>query len=735
MCSPPGCEGEAAWLVSKLIPGTPEASPGFFLRQRLLPAVTQRPGDHRRAYGRSHGDGDLRTLRVTTGNSAAFAGTVAVAVSLALCRAARAAELSVEPVVVTAPRVTEPEALAPTSFATVIDAAQHAEQVETVADALAESVGVTVRRFGGLGAFSTVSIRGSSANQVQVYLDGIPLSRARNETVNLGDLPLDSLERIEVYRGTVPVAFGTGAIGGVVNLVTKPPSVAPSTEASAAYGSFATRKVLVSHSEQLHGVDLLAYVTYLGSNGDFPFLNDRGTPLNRSDDFVDIRHNNSFNSVDALLKAGYTVAPGLRVDLTSDTFYKDQGVPGIGQHQSDTASLGDLRTVNYLRLRSSQWLDDALDVTATLFGQYERANFSDPNHDLGTGAQDRNDQTSVVGGNVLGTYYATAHHALSWFSELTDERFSPYNALAQPPKQPDQTRLQSSLALQDVAAYLDGRVQLVPTVRYQHLDDSTSATFTPANEPSGASQSHHRNLWSPSIGSQVLPFPWFTLRGNIGYFERAPNFSELFGNGGSVIGNGNLHPEWGMNRDVGFISTWAAPPLDALRVEYAYFNNDINDVIIFRDNGTRATKAFNAGGARIRGDEVSVDATGFHHVRLDVNYTYQDAQNRSTANTGHYVGNQLPGRPANELYTRLEVFNRRGKLFYEFNYVSGNYLDELNFLSVPSRDVHSLGWSLQVLPQVTLSFEARNITDNQVSDVGGFPLPGRSYFGSVRFNY
>ena len=54
---------------------------------------------------------------------------------------------------------------------------------------------------------------------------------------------------------------------------------------------------------------------------------------------------------------------------------------------------------------------------------------------------------------------------------------------------------------------------------------------------------------------------------------------------------------------------------------------------------------------------------------------------------------------------------------------------------MPSRDVHSLGCSWQVLPPLTLSFEARNITDNQVSDVGGFPLPGRSFFGSVRMNY
>jgi outer membrane cobalamin receptor len=653
-----------------------------------------------------------------------------------LCRVVGAAEVSLAPVVVTAPRVAGTEAPSPSSFVTVIDTAQHAEEVETVADALAESVGVTVRRFGGLGAFSTVSIRGSSANQVQIYLDGIPLSRARNETVNLADLPLDSLERIEVYRGTVPVSFGTGAIGGVVNLVTKPPSATPTTEASAAYGSFATRKVLAAHSEQVKGVDLLGYVTYLGSNGDFAFVdknNIQGKPPNQL--LEQTRHNNSFNSVDALLKAGYTIAPGLRMDLTSETFYKDQGVPGISENQSHDASLNDLRTVNFLRLRSTQWLDDGLDMTGTLFGQYDRQNFSDPTNDLGTGAQDRNDQETLVGGSVLGTYYVTTHNALSWFTELSDDRFAPYNALSSPPNQPDQTRLQTSLSLQDLAAFLNDQLQIVPTVRYQHLEDSTSATFSLSNEPNGPGETHHRNLWSPSIGAQVLPVQWLTLRGNIGYFERAPNFSELYGNGGSVIGSGDLKPESGLNRDVGFILTWTPPPLDSLRIEYAYFNNDINDIIIFYATGTRALKATNIGAARIRGDEVSVNATAIGHIRLDLNYTYQDAQNRSTANYGHYVGNQLPGRPANELYTRVELFNDYGKLFYEFSYVSGNYLDQANFKEVPSRDVHSLGCSWQVLPPLTLNFEARNITDNQVSDVGGFPLPGRSYFGSVRVNY
>jgi len=101
-------------------------------------------------------------------------------------------------VTVRAPRIIDTDATAPTAFATTIDPADDASTVDTVADVLSDAAGVTVRRLGGPGDLSILSIRGSSANEVQIYLDGIPLSRARNETVNLSNLPLDSLERVEV---------------------------------------------------------------------------------------------------------------------------------------------------------------------------------------------------------------------------------------------------------------------------------------------------------------------------------------------------------------------------------------------------------------------------------------------------------------------------------------------------------------------------------------------------------
>jgi iron complex outermembrane receptor protein len=641
----------------------------------------------------------------------------------------------VENIVVTAPRPSATERRAPTGFVTVIDPEEHAEQLETVTDALAESVGVQVRRFGGLGAFSTASIRGSSANQVQVYLDGIPLSRARNETVNLADLPLDSLERIEVYRGTVPVSFGSAGIGGVVNLVTKPPSATPSSEVSASFGSFTTRKTVASHTRRLHGIDVLAYVTYLGSQGDFDFLDDNGTPSNPTDDVVTARRNNAFDSIEALLKASTSIAGGLRLDLTSESFFKDQGVPGIGAFQSRTASLSDLRLLNSLRLDAGDLLAADLDLSGTVFGIYDRLDFRDLDGELGTGKQDRRDESSLAGGNLTGSYVPLFTPALtqtlSWFAELSHETFAPSNALATPANQPNQTRLHTTLGLQAETSLFDERLVLVPTVRYEHLRDDAAATFTLSGEPDGPEQTTKRDLFSASIGALARLAPGIELRANLGGFQRAPNFSELFGNRGGFVGNSDLKEETAINRDIGIVVTpnrigW----IDGLRFEYAYFNNDVDDLIVLVQNAQRVSRPQNVSSARLRGHELSLHTTLAGHLGIDTNYTHQDTEDRSRIPSRR--GKQLPGRPQDELFTRIELFDVFGKLYYELSYVSGNFLDQVNFKPVPGRDTHTLGVAVHPLGFLTLSLEARNITDNQISDVEGFPLPGRAFFGTVK---
>ncbi|MBI3783985.1 MAG: TonB-dependent receptor [Deltaproteobacteria bacterium] len=633
-------------------------------------------------------------------------------------------------VTVRATQVADAESHAPTAFVSEIDPQPYAQQVETVADALSDSVGVSVRRFGGLGAFSTVSIRGSSANQVQIYLDGVPLSRARNETVNLSDLPLDSLQRIDVYRGTAPVNLGAGGIGGVVNLVTRPPSSTPQTQLSASYGSFDTRKVVASRTQQLHDIDLIANVTYLGSAGNFGFKEkspQAGTPTAERG-IEQTRINDAFDSVDALLKGGTSLSRHLRLELTSETFFKNQGVPGLAPTLSSDASLNDVRALDYLRFLSRDLLVERLDLNGTLYGIFERTAFKDLHGQIGSGPQDRHDHNTVVGGNLDATYYLGTNQVLGTFAELSQETFSPHNDVAVGTRrEPVEERLHFSWAMQDQVGVWNDRFVVAPTLRYEHLEDRAASArsdfglFVPAT-------SRADDLYSPSVGAQARVAEWFSLRGNIGRFERAPNFGELFGNSGSVVGNPTLHSEVAVNRDVGFVLDvptlrW----LDSARLEYSFFDNDVDDVIAFVLTSPAVGRYRNFAGARFQGHEVSVQGTLVSHLRAALNYTHQDTENRDPA----YLGLQLPGRPADEIYARVECLAAYGKVYYEFNRVSGNYRDPINFDHIPSRDIHTVGAALQPFEALTVSLEARNIADDQIADVEGFPLPGRAFFGTV----
>ena len=120
---------------------------------------------------------------------------------------------------------------------------QEAKVGLSLPELLDQAVGIEVRRHGGMGSFSTVSIRGSTSEQVQIYLDGIPLNQALGGGVDLGGLPLSGVERVEVFRGAIPARLGGNSIGGVIQIRTRRPDGARRVRFQASAGSFGFRQV------------------------------------------------------------------------------------------------------------------------------------------------------------------------------------------------------------------------------------------------------------------------------------------------------------------------------------------------------------------------------------------------------------------------------------------------------------------------------------------------------------
>ena len=196
----------------------------------------------------------------------------------------------------------------PTAFVTELAAGASGRAVESLPELLDQAAGVHVDQYGGLGAFSTVSLRGAAPGQVTVFLDGVPLTSAAHAEVNLSELPVSAVDRVEIYRGLAPLALGTATPGGAINLVTRS---TPVRELSLARGSFGTWEGRGTTGIRRGALSALVHAGYLGSEGDFRYYDDNGTPYNPADDAVVPRANNRLDAWTALAALGPHRRPAL----------------------------------------------------------------------------------------------------------------------------------------------------------------------------------------------------------------------------------------------------------------------------------------------------------------------------------------------------------------------------------------------------------------------------------------
>ncbi len=224
----------------------------------------------------------------------------------------------------------EEEKVELTAFVTIIENEDFAARATSISEVLSDSVGINIRSSGGPGSYSSVSIRGASSNQVAIYLDGVPLFNARAGEVNLEDLPLDDVERIEIYRGTSPARLGEPSIGGAINIITKKAALEPVNEVTASYGTANSTRFDLTRSSTHGNFNYLVYGNWFSSDGDFRYHDDNGTPYNPNDDEYRDRQNNDSESLNLFMKMGYEPSWGGKFDLSEDFFSKDQGIPGTG---------------------------------------------------------------------------------------------------------------------------------------------------------------------------------------------------------------------------------------------------------------------------------------------------------------------------------------------------------------------------------------------------------------------
>jgi iron complex outermembrane receptor protein len=639
-------------------------------------------------------------------------------------------------------------ALGDAPFVTILHADDH-PATASVADAIATSAGAQRRSLGGFGAFSSISVRGASPGHTAVLVDGVPLAKLAQVTVDLGRFAMDSFSEVELYRGAVPLELGGAGVGGAVNMITRlgRGPHGEKIQASIGGGSYGARHARLHYGDD-HGSVLSAInVGYQGATGDFAFFTDNGTPLNRTDDTTLVRRNNEFDQVDASGRLGTDVGvAGARV------LWKRQGLPGSIATPALDAGMS---TVDVI-------LDGRGDATvgkarARQLGYVfvEAQALHDREGELGLGAADRRYLT--LAGGVSSTWmrplgvrdeHGSGDRGTAAL-ELRGERFRDGDADGM---RDDLVGTRAAIAGSTAIDLQLGKDLVVtPAVRV----DLVRTAPTPMTVGPDAFRDFDPRwdvLPSPRFTARVALHADVALKSSAGYYTRLPTLLELFGDRGFVVGSPDLRPERGQSMDAGLV--WAPAKsrgsVDRVFVEAVGFATHAKDTIALITTAGFVARAENVGSTHSYGGELVMSGRLAKLVSLTASYTRVVAEQRAI--DPNIDGKDIPRIPGHVLSARAELAgrprvlrDRLASLRFDVAAQSKSFLDRANNATVPGRVLLGASSRVEVGRGFAIALAADNLANTRVveippmraidvplpiplSDVAGFPLPGRTFY-------
>lgn len=238
--------------------------------------------------------------------------------------------------------------------AVAVDTKELQNTTKNLSEALQKLPGMKLRESGGVGSDMQLMLDGFSGKHVKVFIDGIPQEGA-GKAFDLNNIPVNFAERIEVYKGVVPVGFGTDALGGVINIVTNKKPRNWFVDASYSYGSFNTHKSYVNFGQTFKNglmYEINAFQNY--SDNDY-YIDNKVQEFDHSD-----------NSMKPLAETLY------RVKRFNDTFHNEavMGKVGIvGKSWADRLLLGFTYSHLYKEIQTGVYQD-------IVFGEKHRHGYS-----------------------------------------------------------------------------------------------------------------------------------------------------------------------------------------------------------------------------------------------------------------------------------------------------------------------------------------------------------------------
>jgi vitamin B12 transporter len=564
------------------------------------------------------------------------------------------------------------------SHALTVLSAEEFAAARSVGEALERVPGLDVRFQGGQGQLATAQLRGARANQVLVLIDGQPV--APGAAADLSGIPLQVVERVEVLRGPEAARFGAGALGGVVNFITR--QVQSGAGQEDAESPFPLDEHKAELAREHNARTSLAELELLGGSN-----SSGGVGLSWQDEQVcwRIAHNQARNDY-GFSRAGAGRARRQNNDARQDQFWAawraggvqqrlaisalDRGVPGSAEFPTLAA-----RLVQQQLLWQGSGGDWRVGFSAT------HTRYSDPTPYLHTGAIDSR-STRL---RLEAAWGAAAAQAGPWgvrpYLDYIDS--SDYGA-----KQRFGVELNRHFSLGGASGPW-----------------SIDAGITAATDQGLAPLA--RLGWSRALNKT------WTAYAAGGYAVRFPDFEELYlRQSGAVQGDPELKPERALSGELGLKAALPQASLQATA-----FTTSYRDAIIFVPVSSYLVKAANTGAARVTGLEALLDWQLGRGLWWRTAYTWLPTAEYSS-------GVPLTGRAKQHANSRLEWAGAGWRCALSADYTGAMPADLLGNLLLKPRTLYGVELGRE-WGGGGLSLELSNLFNKGARDSWNYPLPGR----------
>jgi len=615
--------------------------------------------------------------------------------STALAAANAATDAELETLVVTATRIPTP-ALDVASSITIISADEiAARQVRTLPDLLKEVPGLNLVQTGGSGGQTSVFMRGTNSNHTKVLIDGIDLGDPSNPggAFDLGTLLTQDIQTVEILRGPQSGLYGSDAIGGVINIITKSGSGPAQFNAGIEAGSFDTFNQAGGVSGSLDQFHYAATLQHYHA-GATPV-----TPLDllppgqaRIDDYDDNLTASTKLGLDVTdrfdlgLVARYTDS---HLRITGDNFATFPATPDASQSDNNTLQYY-TRATGHLSL-----LDGALDQT--LGAGYSNVKSSQYSPD--------NPAAYLYGERVKFDWQgilklAATQQLVLGAEHQRDEITQPISAA---------TNINSGYA--ELQSSFGGRVFDTISVRYDD-NDRFGSQFTYRVAP-----------------TYLMEETGTKLKASVGTGFKAPSLSQMFQNFPEFdfFGNPSLRPETSLGFDAGFEQSLAA---DNLRFGVTYFHNNIKNLI---EDNADFTSLTNVGRAVTEGVESFVSYHPLESLTLRMDYTYLQA-------TDEILHEELLRRPKhkgslNVAWQATSRLSLNATLLSVSSWIDGNRDFSIPRLTAPGYTTVDCAASYDLSSHWAIFGRITNLFNRHYQNPDGFMQPTVGAFAGVKAKF